>query len=77
MVKFHRHVSITGWGNTGGTLETSTNELQETVVPIVQSSNCLGQSEGLDENLIVCAGNGQTGPCKVFFTNICFKLTHA
>ena len=58
---------ISGWGDTGDQ-ETSTDKLQETVLPIVQSSNCmeiLDDKEGVDENLIVCAGGGTEGPCKV------------
>ena len=47
---------------------TSTEKLHETVVPIVESSNCLermDEMEGVDENLIVCAGGDAAGPCKV------------
>ena len=53
-----------GWGNTGK--ETSIDELQETVVPIVQTSFCVNHTAG-DEpsNLILCAGSGSKGPCKV------------
>ena len=54
-------LSISGWGDTG-VQETSTDKLQETVVPIVESSNC---GEGVDEDLIVCAGGVGVGPCKV------------
>ena len=61
-------LSISGWGDTG-VQETSTDKLQETVVPIVQSSNCINrmnQTEGVNEDLIVCAGGaGSGGPCKV------------
>ena len=53
-------LSISGWGDTGAQ-ETSTDKLQETVVPIVESSNC----GDLDEDLIVCAGGVGVGPCKV------------
>ena len=53
-------LSIPGWGDTG-VQETSTDKLQETVVPIVESSNC----GDLDEDLIVCAGGVGVGPCKV------------
>ena len=56
-----------GWGDTGVQL-TATDKLQETVIPIVQSSNCkerMNQTEGLDENLIVCAGGAEEGPCQV------------
>ena len=41
--------------------------MQEIVVPIVQTSNCRGrmnQTEGVDENLIVCTGGAAKGPCK-------------
>ena len=61
-------LSISGWGDTG-VQETSTDKLQETVVPIVQSSNCterMNQAEDVNEDLIVCAGGaGSGGPCKV------------
>ena len=61
-------LSIAGWGDTG-VQETSTDKLQETVVPIVQSSNCIermNQPEGVNEDLIVCAGGAESGgPCKV------------
>ena len=52
---------VPGWGDTG-VQETSTDKLQETVVPIVDPSNC---AEDVDEDLIVCAGGLGTGPCKV------------
>ena len=61
-------LSISGWGDTG-VQETSTDKLQETVVPIVQSIFCterMNQTEGFDEDLIVCAGGPESGgPCKV------------
>ena len=61
-------LSISGWGDTG-VQETSTDKLQETEVPIVQSSNCMermNQTEGVNEDLLVCAGgDGSGGPCKV------------
>ena len=60
-------VSISGWGDTGAQ-ETSTDKLQETLVPIVQSSNCterMNQTEDVNEDLIVCAGGRGVGPCKV------------
>ena len=72
-------LSNSGWGDTGS-LATSTDKLQETVVYIVQSSICTerinqrhphdsslsAQSEGFNEDLIVCArGAGSGGPCKV------------
>ena len=67
MIQFHPSF-ILGWGDTG-VQETSTDKLQETVVPIVQSSNCIermNQTEGVNEDLIVCAGDAQSGgPCKV------------
>ena len=53
--------SIPGWGDTG-VQDTSTDKLQETVVPIVESSNC---GEDGDGDLIICAGGNDTGPCKV------------
>ena len=69
---------ISGWGGTGvsdTSTETgdyfSTEKLQETEVPIVQSSKCvekMDDAEGVVESLIVCtegAGAGK-GPCKVF-----------
>ena len=60
-------LSISGWGDTGVQV-TSTDTLQEAVVPIVHTSNCkerLNQTEGADENLILCAGGALKGPCKV------------
>ena len=60
-------MSISGWGDTGGE-GTSTDKLQETVLPIVQSSNCterMIQTEGVDKDLIVCGGGAGKGPCKV------------
>ena len=62
-----RFYLLSGWGDTG-VQETSTDKLQETVVPIVQTSNCaeiMNQAEGVDENLIVCGGGAAEGPCKV------------
>ena len=58
---------FSGWGDTG-VQETSTDKLQETVIPIVHSSTCtdrINQTEGVDEHLILCAGGGRSGPCKV------------
>ena len=52
---------IPGWGDTG-LYETSTDKLQETEVPIVETSKC---GEDVDEDFIVCAGGLGTGPCKV------------
>ena len=66
MIKFHPNF-ILGWGHTG-VQETSIDKLQEIVVPIVQTSNCtarMNQTEGVDENLIVCTGGAAKGPCKV------------
>ena len=61
-------ISSIGWGGTG-VQDSSTDKLQETVVPIVQSSNCMermNQTEGVNEDLIVCAGGTASGgPCKV------------
>ena len=60
-----------GWGDTG-VQETSTDKLQETVVPIVESSNCIervNQTRGVNKDLIVCAGGASEGPCKVFKGN--------
>ena len=54
-----------GWGDTG-VQETSTDKLHETVVPIVETRNCMmkmNQTEG--ENLIVCARSTEGGPCQV------------
>ena len=59
-----------GWGDTG-IQETSTDKLQETLVPIIQTSKCLekmNQTEGphVDESRIVCTGDaGSGGPCQV------------
>ena len=58
---------IPGWGDTGH-VETSTDKLQATLVPIIRSSNCaerMNLADPLDENLIVCAGGTGSGPCKV------------
>ena len=60
--------SYAGWGDKGGNQEISTDKLQEAEVPIIQSSICLeemNRTEGLDEDLILCAGGAGTGPCKV------------
>ena len=66
--QFFFHVLfISGWGDTGAQ-ETSTDELQKTVIPIVPSISCLermSQTEKVDDNLIVCAGGAAKGPCKV------------
>ena len=73
MIPFHP-ILITGWGNIG-VHEISTDELQETEVPIVQSSNCMermNQTEPVDKNLIVCAGGAGGGPCKVRISNKSF-----
>ena len=55
--------SLPGWGDTG-VQETSTDKLQETEIPIVETRNC---GEDVDEDLIVCAGGLGVGkgPCKV------------
>ena len=58
---------FSGWGDTG-VGETSTDELQETALPIVQSSNCIqrmNETESVNGDLIVCAGGADEGPCKV------------
>ena len=64
----NQYVSISGWGDTG-LQETSTDKLQETVVPIVEISKCMermNQTGGADEDLIVCGGGEESGrPCKV------------
>ena len=57
----HTGFPFSGWGDTG-VQDTSTDKLQETVVPIVDPSSC---GEDVDEDLIVCAGGLGTGPCKV------------
>ena len=65
-----------GWGNTGK--ETSIDKLQETVVPIVQTSLCVERMNHTagDEpsNLILCAGGGSEGPCKVIFNKISLNI---
>ena len=69
-------VSISGWGDTG-VQETSTDKLQETVVPIVQSSNCtekMDQAEGVTEDQIICAGGAGAGPCKVSHQRQCHQF---
>ena len=67
MIRFHPPF-VSGWGDTG-VQETSTDKLQETVVPIVQTSNCMermSQTEGVRDDLLVCAGGSDGGgPCKV------------
>ena len=77
-MRYH-HRFVSGWGDTGD-LETSTDKLQETVVPIVQTSNCtegMFQAEDVDENLIVCAGGAVKGPCKVAHqTKMSFHLLY-
>ena len=67
---------ISGWGNTGE--ETSTDKLQKTVVPIVETSNCverMDQTEDLSTDLILCAGGGKEGPCKVMTQSYIYKHT--
>ena len=68
-------VSISGWGDTGDQ-KTSTDKLQKTQIPIVESSNCLTKEnlEG-DENLIVCARGAKAGPCKVNWKPRCHQVT--
>ena len=66
---FERFITClqSGWGDTG-TQDTSTDKLQEAVVPIVDSSNCverMNQNLGVDKTLIVCAATSVKGPCKV------------
>ena len=65
-----------GWGDTG-LQETSTDKLQEAVVPIVQSSECtmrMNQTEGVNEDLILCAGGAESGgPCKVNHNQFIFS----
>ena len=66
LIRFHP-AFVSGWGDTG-VQATSTDKLQEAVVPIVQTSYCterMNRAEGVDENLIVCAGSAVKGPCKV------------
>ena len=66
-------VCISGWGDTG-VQDTSTEKLQETVVRIVQSSNCtekMNQTGSVDENQIVCAEVSAGGPCKVGHQQVC------
>ena len=54
---------VPGWGDIGVySTPTSTDKLQETVIPIVETSNC---GENADEDLILCAGGLGTGPCEV------------
>ena len=68
-------ICLSGWGKKRDK-DTSTDMLQGTVIPIVESSICLEKIIGTDdEHLMVCAGTGRehatpTGPCKV-----CLKLT--
>ena len=67
-------VCISGWGATGGAQKASTDRLQETVVPIVQSSICverMNQTGDVNEDLIVCAGGKGAGPCKVNYQRQC------
>ena len=63
-------MSHSGWGDTHHE-EGSTDVLQETLVPIVPSSNCVDSAAfsahdaSLIQSLIVCAGGAGRGPCKV------------
>ena len=69
-------LSISGWGDTG-VQETSTDKLQETVVPIVQSSKCIermSQTEAVDKDLIICVGDVAVGPCKVIHQAQCHLI---
>ena len=74
-------LSYSGWGATGVT-DTSTDKLQETLVPIVPSSTCLERmnlTEAVSEDLIICAGGAGAGPCKVwakffFFRSLLFLI---
>ena len=46
----------------------STDKLQETVMTIVKSSECVDEMKeavGADETLILCAKSEKSGPCKV------------
>ena len=66
-------LSVSGWGDTGAQ-DTSTDKLQETEIPIVNSIKCIqrmNHTEYVDQNLIICAGGsgGSGGPCKVHSTN--------
>ena len=55
--------SVPGWGDTEGS-QGSTDKLQEAVVNIVPSSDCVnGDVEA--QRLIVCAGGAGGRPCKV------------
>ena len=70
-VKEFNPTSLLGWGDTG-VQETSTDKLQETVITIVPSSNCIermNQINGVDEDLILCTDVAEKGPCKVFIAN--------
>ena len=77
--QYDEELSFSGWGDTGDQ-ETSTDKLQETVLPIVETSICIeriNETESVDENLIVCAGGASKGPCKVRHqTKISFHLLH-
>ena len=58
-----------GWGKTGD-LAISTETLQEAEVQIVEKSKCLermnqDELEAGDEDLLVCTGGTEVGPCKV------------
>ena len=57
---------IYGWGDMG-TEHTSTDVLQEALVPIIDNSRCLermNQTEGAIGSLLLCAGGSTAGPCK-------------
>ena len=63
-------ICLSGWGKKKDK-DTSTDVLQGTEIPIVESSICLEKIIETDrEELMVCAGTGRehatpTGPCKV------------
>ena len=55
---------FSGWGETGE--DTATDKLQETVVSIVENSNCVErQYNTFDTDTIICSGGTGKGPCKV------------
>ena len=65
MVRFlFRSDNCLGWGDSGLD-QGSTDKLQETIVPIVPSSNCMENASFSTQSLIVCAGGAGGGPCKV------------
>ena len=70
---------VLGWGSSGID-GTATDKLQETIVPIVESSKCIEieeHTEGIVEDNLICAGGNGSGPCKVrclrhYFASIFF-----